>query len=67
MKNKYAKAVVGGVITGALIATKVMIACYQSGYATGLKAAEGDKNAERTYKAIAAVGKEVTLKLKKQK
>lgn len=66
MKNKYAKAVIGGVITGALIATKVMISCYEAGYTTGLKAAEGDKNAERTFKAISTVGKEITSKLKKK-
>lgn len=65
MKNKYFKAALGGVITGGLIAAKVMIMCYESGYATGLKAAEGDKSAERAAKIIIEAGKEVTRKLKK--
>ena len=67
MKNKYAKAVIGGAITGALIACKVMITCYQSGYATGVREAEGDKDAERTFKAITAINKEITSSLKKKK
>ena len=66
MKNKYAKAVIGGVITGGLIAAKVMIMCYESGYATGLKAAEGDESAERAARIIVEAGKEVTRKLAKK-